>query len=360
MFWIISHHTLSIDSATPLNLPAPQLVLWRPFVVISFNDEDGWADLRIGICWLYDGRGKHIRVGFTFEQGWVFAEVVPARGVGPVLKPAIHWVDRWRDVAEYVLRYLLVDHLDDATTLPLEQLPHLLKGVVVRGLIWHETLPVSDLGHSVERAPRVPYHVDAAMERNRGHYDVLGKDLMNDPPSYSVQAIVFLGVVWKVPVYVDWGLDLAFMDPQCVILEWRMVGVNALFSLVVVETDGVGHWRHYYLSVLKQICDIGVVVSKTRQEVFKQVVCRVRAYHFVAVEGPWDVDLNLSDGWGCLKVRYRYNVKYTPTMILWILKHYISSPHWTTCSIPYFSSEVSTFIINGYWFLSSWIFVLIS
>lgn len=41
------------------------------------------------------------------------------------------------------------------------------------------------------------------MERNRGDDDVLGKDLMNDPPSYSVQAIVFLGVVWKVPVYVD-------------------------------------------------------------------------------------------------------------------------------------------------------------
>jgi len=128
-------------------------------------------------------------------------------------------------------------------------------------------------------APRVPNDIDATVESNGCHEQILDHKFVNRASRNCIQALFRSVIVWEVSI----GVEVAFGVVACKHCE--------LLPLIVSEAIRVRHWSYHNLSCAKQVCQVWVF-AKVRGEVLNEVVCVVGPDSFVAVERPRYVDLH--------------------------------------------------------------------
>jgi hypothetical protein len=134
-------------------------------------------------------------------------------------------------------------------------------------------------------APRIPYHIGAAMEGDRGYDDILRKDLVDDSPGNGVEALCALSVVREVPIDVHGVADLSTVTRLGIGGKSLTAVIDSLLPLFMVVADSVRHWCDYDLPGLKEMRHLGVHLV-VAQEILQQVVRCLGSNYLISMEGP--------------------------------------------------------------------------
>ena len=217
------------------------------FLEISLHNVYGSSHVFIVFFGLLDVL-QDVSLRLALQHSGILIEI-PAATISPIFQTSMHRVDSGRDISEHILIYDLTLLFPDALPSLILQYPAYRLQSLEVGSFPRDVLVVLELG-MVEGAPGVANDVDAAVESDGGHEQVLDEQLVHHSASYGVQTFLALRIEGEVSVNVH-GIPIEVADSHLISFEVFTFPIDSFLPFIVEVAHCISHWSYHYLSRLE-------------------------------------------------------------------------------------------------------------